>query len=134
MTIEIITWADAAPATRRRLLTRGGTAERLRGSGTLVTDIQALLDDVRERGDAALVDALQRFDGVSIEPSALTVGEDEIEEAERSLPAALSEAIDLAIARSRAFNAEIVRRASWTAKLPTPATTTTTQASHAGTK
>ena len=113
---EIITWRTAGDEVRRRVLSRNGVAERLRGTPDLTADIAALMDDVRRRGDAALVDALQRFDGV--ETDTLRVGPEEVAEAERSIGLPLSEAIDLAIERSMAFNEMIVERASWRARSP----------------
>lgn len=110
---EIITWRDAGLDRRRKLLERNGTAARLRGTGDLLASISGLLDDVRERGDAALMEALARFDGVQTET--LLVPEDEIGEAEASVGAGLSAAIDLAIERSLSFNRQIVERASWRA-------------------
>ena len=39
--------------------------------------IGALIDDVRDRGDVAVCDALRRFDGIDLEPSQLRVTADE---------------------------------------------------------
>ena len=43
--------------------------------------IGALIDDVRDRGDIAVCDALARFDGIEIEPAGLRVSADEFERA-----------------------------------------------------
>ncbi len=42
---------------------------------------RALIDDVRDRGDAAVCDALARFDGVDVTPDGLRVTDDEIDAA-----------------------------------------------------
>ena len=47
----------------------------------LRASIGRLIDDVRERGDAAVCDALARFDGVTITPDQLRVTADEIDPA-----------------------------------------------------
>ena len=64
--------------------------------------IGALLDDVRARGDAAVVDALARFDGIRIEPAGLRITDDELDRA--AVDPAVDDAIDDAIAHLRAFN------------------------------
>lgn len=110
---EIVAWTDADEATRRRVLTRNGSRDRLTGASTLATSIQELLEDVRARGDAALVDALSRFDKVDCDMDQLPVSDEEFAAARAILPGPVHEAIQLAIERSTTFNREIVERASW---------------------
>ena len=57
----------------------------------LRSSIVGLIDDVRERGDTAVCDALARFDGIRIEPDGLRVSEREIDGAE------VSESVDRTI-------------------------------------
>ncbi|HSM65206.1 MAG TPA: histidinol dehydrogenase [Ilumatobacteraceae bacterium] len=64
--------------------------------------IGELIDDVRERGDAAVCDALGRFDGVDVSPDGLRVSAEEFEQA--GVSAEVDAAIDDAIAHLRAFN------------------------------
>ena len=64
MGIDIIDWASATADRRTRLLTRN-QASSLLGDPELASSIQGLIDDVDRRGDRALMDALERFDGVS---------------------------------------------------------------------
>ncbi len=64
--------------------------------------IGELIDDVRDRGDAAVADALGRFDGIDVAPDGLRVSADEIERAR--VTADVDAAIDDAIAHLRAFN------------------------------
>ncbi|MGB0114148.1 MAG: histidinol dehydrogenase [Ilumatobacteraceae bacterium] len=74
--------------------------------------IGALIDDVRERGDAAVCDALGRFDGIEVEPDGLRITPDEFEQAAVSHD--VDAAIDDAIAHLRAFNdAQMERAADW---------------------
>lgn len=78
----------------------------------LRASIAALIDDVRERGDAAVCDALARFDRVDVTPEGLRVSEHEIADAvvSREVDAAL----DDAIAHLRAFNEQqLARAADW---------------------
>jgi len=64
--------------------------------------IGELIDDVRHRGDAAVCDALGRFDGIDVSPQGLRVSADEFERA--SVSAEVDAALDDAIAHLRAFN------------------------------
>ncbi len=64
--------------------------------------IGELIDDVRDRGDAAVCDALGRFDGIDVSPDGLRVNADEFERANVSDD--VDAAIDDAISHLRAFN------------------------------
>lgn len=75
----------------------------------LRASIAALIEDVRTRGDAAVVDALARFDGVTLSPAELRITEDEV--AAATVDPAVDAAIDDAIAHCRAFNERLLARA-----------------------
>lgn len=82
----------------------------------LCTEISALLDDVRTRGDEAVCDATRRFDGVSLRPEQLRVGSDEIASAKVSdtLHVALVDAID----HVRRFNEAVrTRMSDWSMEI-----------------
>ena len=72
--------------------------------------IGALIEDVRVRGDLAVCDALARFDGISLRPDQLRVTQAEIEAA--TIDPAVEAAIIDAISHLRAFNDELMERAS----------------------
>lgn len=72
--------------------------------------IASLIDDVRTRGDAAVCDALARFDGITLRPDQLRVSADEI--AAATVDPALENALEDAISHLRAFNEELRERAS----------------------
>lgn len=105
---------ELAGEERRRLLERA-TGEIF--DPQLVASVRAIVEDVRERGDAAVCDALARFDGVECSPAQLRVGPNEIAAAREAVPAAVTDAIREAIANSRAFNERVLADASWTAEL-----------------
>jgi histidinol dehydrogenase len=69
---------------------------------TLRRSIGELIDDVRDRGDAAVADALGRFDGIDVSPDGLRVSADEFDRA--TVSAEVDAALDDAIAHLRAFN------------------------------
>jgi histidinol dehydrogenase len=79
----------------------------------LRASIGALIDDVRERGDAAVCDALARHDGITIDPGGLRITDDELSRA--AVDPAVDAAIDDAIAHIRAFNEQqLGRTTDWT--------------------
>jgi histidinol dehydrogenase len=102
-------WATLDDAGRRSLLDRG-----LHDifDPALRRSIGELMDDVRERGDAAVCDALARFDGVELEPHQLRITADEIDAA--TVTPELQDALDDAIAHLRAFNEQqLARTTDW---------------------
>jgi histidinol dehydrogenase len=78
----------------------------------LRTAIGELIDDVRVRGDAAVCDALARFDRIDVDPTGLQITDDELDSAEVS--EAVDRSIDDAIDHLRTFNeAQMERAADW---------------------
>lgn len=100
-------WTDMDERARRALCDRGLDDIF---DADLQTSIAALIDDVRERGDEAVVDATARFDGVELSPGQLRVGADEI--AAAAVSPEVDAALDVAIANCRAFNEELLARAA----------------------
>ena len=76
----------------------------------LRASIGALIEDVRQRGDQAVCDALATFDGITVSPQQLRVTEEEI--ASAHIDPALENAIADAISHLRAFNDEQLTRTS----------------------
>ena len=76
----------------------------------LRSSIAALVEDVRDRGDAAVVDATARFDEVALTSAELRVTDDELDGA--SVDDDLDCALDVAIANCRAFNEQVLARAA----------------------
>jgi histidinol dehydrogenase len=99
-------WADMDEGARAALCGRG-LGEIF--DPELRTSIGALVEDVRARGDDAVVEALARFDGVSVDAEHLAIRPEDIEQA--SVVPALDAALDHAIARCRAFNERVLARA-----------------------
>ena len=90
-----------------RLLDRG-----LKVDAELMSQVAAIVDDVRRRGDGALTDYSARFDGVLLQPSELRVNEGTLRRsAERVNPRVL-EAIREAIKNVRTFHQRQIE-ASW---------------------
>jgi len=74
--------------------------------------VRAILEDVRRRGDAALCEYAEKFDGVRLDASTLRVREAELESALESLDPAVSAALALAAELIEAFHRH-QRRESW---------------------
>ncbi|MCD6386953.1 MAG: histidinol dehydrogenase [Methanophagales archaeon] len=66
--------------------------------------VREIVEAVRERGDAALVELTERFDGVKLQPSELEVSDAELEEVEASLDPALKKSIEFAAEAIRKFH------------------------------
>ena len=74
--------------------------------------IGALIDDVHERGDAAVCDALAKFDAIEVEPSQLRISADEL--ADATVSDDVDRALDDAIEHLRTFNeAQLERLEDW---------------------
>jgi histidinol dehydrogenase len=102
-------WAEMDDSARSALYGRGLDAIF---DPALRNGIGALIEDVRTRGDAAVCDALARFDGVTVSPSELRVTADEIDAA--TVSADVDAAIDDAIAHIRAFSEhQLARLTDW---------------------
>ncbi|MBW3669517.1 MAG: histidinol dehydrogenase, partial [Actinobacteria bacterium] len=96
----------------RRLDLRGTSADDLRSSlprpeaakEPPVAAVQAILADVRARGDQALREYTERFDGVALD--AFRVPQAELDEALATIPPLLREALDAARASILAYHRE----------------------------
>ncbi|MHC4788221.1 MAG: histidinol dehydrogenase [Planctomycetota bacterium] len=72
--------------------------------------VRRIVEDVRERGDAALLEYTERFDGCRLTPQQLRVRPEELEAALERCPSSLLEALQLAAGRIRAFQQSILQR------------------------
>ena len=102
-------------AERAWIHNRGTAYETTEG---LRESIRGLVDDVRTRGDAALIDALQTFDGVAVDADGLRVSDDEFAHALATIDPAVHDGIRQMIHNIRRFNEALHRRrASWTSEI-----------------
>lgn len=92
--------------------------EAHKSASGLRSAIRALVEDVRLRGDAALLEALERFDQVEVDAAGLRVNEAEFEYARETIDPAVHAAIRQMIGNIRSFNEALLeRRSSWTAEI-----------------
>ncbi len=99
-------WADLDAAEQARLLARSTAAVFEPG---LQASIEALFEGVRTRGDEAVLDATERFDGVRLAAADLRIRPAELASAHAGADPALLGGIREAIHNSRLFNAAQVR-------------------------
>ncbi len=104
--LSVRRWATLDADQQTRLLARSTAAIFEPG---LVASIERLFADVRARGDAAVVEATERFDGVSITAGELRVRPGELAAAHAAIGPELLAGIREAIANSRLFNEAQVR-------------------------
>ncbi len=86
-------------ATRHRLLNRGRA-----DLAAVMDDVRRILDDVRERGDAAVIEYARRFDDQSLTPATLRLSADEIAAAYERVPTRVVEAIRREVDATRRFH------------------------------
>lgn len=90
-----------------RLVRRG-----LADTASAEAAVRAILDDVAARGDEAVVESTERFDGVRFAPAELRVPEEALEAAWRAIPERDRACLGLAAERIRAFH-EGQKTRSW---------------------
>ena len=78
----------------------------------LMQRVAGIVEDVRERGDAALIEYAARFDGVSLKREELRVSEEALRASAAKVDARVLDALREAIKRVRAFH-EHEREESW---------------------
>jgi histidinol dehydrogenase len=102
-----MTWSSLDHASRRALVDRDINKSI---SAELREQIAGLVADVRERGDAAVCDALARFDKVNVEPDGLRVSDDERDKARRQVDDGVRAAIRDMVDHIRRFNEQLLAR------------------------
>ncbi|MDA2946449.1 MAG: histidinol dehydrogenase [Actinomycetota bacterium] len=108
-TLRIQHWTSMGADARHQLMHRGLDDIF---DPALRRSIGDLIDDVRDRGDDAVCDALGRFDRIDIAPDQLRISDDEFDAA--NVGAELDAAIDDAISHLRVFNEQqLVHTRSW---------------------
>ena len=104
--LSVRRWATLDADQQRRILARSTAAIFEPG---LVASVEQIFSDVRARGDAAVVEATERFDGISIGAGDLRVQPRELAAAHAAIGPELLSGIREAIANSRLFNEAQVR-------------------------
>jgi histidinol dehydrogenase len=98
VTLATFRWSALDAASRAALLRRPAQED----SAAVTARVEAIVADVRARGDVALAELTRLYDGATL--ATLKVDEAEFAAAESALPAAAHAAIDRAIANVRRFH------------------------------
>ncbi|MDJ0919083.1 MAG: histidinol dehydrogenase [Woeseiaceae bacterium] len=98
MNIQFVEWASAGEEQREALIQRPAMAS----DQDTRRKVQSIIDDVVRRGDAAVLEYTDRFDGVRLD--SLRVDKEEVAWAEAQLSAESVKAIDVAISNVRRFH------------------------------
>lgn len=102
-----LVWSEMTDTERRLLVTRG--LDDIIPAG-LRDSIVGLIEDVRLRGDAAVCDALAKFDHTTVRPSGLRATDAEFAAAAGRLAPSVLAAIDDMIEHLHRFNSELRKR------------------------
>jgi histidinol dehydrogenase len=109
--LSLRVWAELDAAERARVMARATSAIFDPG---LMASIGRIFEDVRARGDDAVVDATRTFDKAEVPVDRLLIDPAEICAAHEALDPALLEAIRVAIRQVRAFNeAQLAAMPAW---------------------
>lgn len=73
----------------------------------VLPDVERIFEDVRERGDEALLEYTERFDGVGLEADELRVSEEDVERARELVDDATLDAIERAAGRIEEFHRKV---------------------------
>src|SRR2546421_6089727 len=79
----------------------------------LIERVRPIIQEVRQRGDQALIEFTARFDHVQLAPDRLRVSREEIERAHRALDPAVRAAIEHAIRNVRTFHERQMPHEQW---------------------
>jgi len=108
MKVNFFVLSQLSSEERRRIYRRTGV-----NPAELVPQVAPIVEDVRQRGDAAVQEFTLRFDGATMEPSQFRVPVEEMDEAVARLAPDLREAMEISIANIRRFHERQVEPDVW---------------------
>jgi histidinol dehydrogenase len=103
MNIGFYKWSDTDEATKSRILRRAQADIE-----DVLPKVKPIVEDVRIRGDAALIEYAQKFDKAIL--TSLKVSNEELESAKKTIDPKLKAAIDRNVRNVRIFHEEQMRR------------------------
>jgi histidinol dehydrogenase len=101
MCVEVIRLDEVSPDRLQRILRRS-SADVF--DATRQAHVRGIIEDVARRGDAALIEYTQRYDGVTLPSDGLRVGRDDVARAYDAVDDSLRAALATAIERTRRYN------------------------------
>lgn len=106
--MRIYDWNKMGRAEREALLGRC-----MKDIGEMEPNIRAIINDVREHGDAALVKYTKEFDRAIVKPSGLKATKKDFDAAEKRLPAKIKKAISKSAANVRKYHEKQMPEPMW---------------------
>ncbi|HBR68578.1 MAG TPA: histidinol dehydrogenase [Rhodospirillaceae bacterium] len=103
MTIAVYNWKELNEAAKLRIMRRAEA-----NIDAVIKAVQPIIADVRERGDAALIDCAAKFEKAKL--SSIKVTETEFDEAAKTLDPAVKAAIEKCAGNVRTFHAAQMKR------------------------
>lgn len=104
MSLPVLPGICTPAEARTRLADRLSRRRRLVADPETAATVTAILHDIQEHGDTALIRYAARYDQVELTPATLRVSPEEIDTAENQLPDEMKAALRLAAARIEAFH------------------------------
>lgn len=112
--MRVLRWSELDGQARDMLIARNAAGLP---DAAFRDGIRHLVQDVRDRGDSAVLDALDRFDDCRLTAAELRVSAREFTEARAELAPHTRQAIQAAIANATHFNEEVLKHQGWTAEI-----------------
>ena len=109
--IELYTLATMAESDRARIMQRG--QEEI---NEIYPQVQAVLDDIKKRGDEALFEYMEKFDGVKLDASSVKVSPQEIEDAYKAIDEKLLESLKVLHGQVQRFH-DLQKPQEWMTEL-----------------
>lgn len=106
--MEILTYPSDAAEARVRTI----AARTLDADPAVYDNVRAIIGDVRDRGDDALLEYTRKFDDAELTPATLRVSPEEIADAEMSVDGHFMDALNRAIRQIESFHKNQLRK-SW---------------------
>ena len=106
--INIYRWNDTSQEQKTKIMSRSG-----QDIDRFVPQAQKIVDAVKERGDAAVIEYTKEFDGADLSNLGLRVTQQEIDAAENNLDPAVKKAIDLSYQNIKIFHERQMPEEFW---------------------
>ncbi|HYW84592.1 MAG TPA: histidinol dehydrogenase, partial [Spirochaetia bacterium] len=99
MQIRVLAWSSLAEQDKRTIIERSE-----QDIAAVFTRVREIIEKVRAEGDAALIEYTRQFNDADLSGIPLAVSEREFEKAEKSLDAAVKDAIRFCVSNVRAYH------------------------------
>lgn len=106
--ITLYRWNETPEEQRKKILARSG-----QDIDQFVPQAQKIVDSVKERGDAAVIQFTKEFDGADLSGLGLRVTPKELAEAEKNLPEPVKKAIDISYRNIKIFHERQMPEEFW---------------------